>query len=246
MPFVGYGVYRLVAGDAVADVAAPGARRRHRRLRRPQRRRARARRSSSACSRRCSTPPTARRCTRRSTSSQTIPAMALAHLTVAGVVEFALTVGVVAYLQRANLPLLRINHPDVARDRRRGRAAGRCSAGGGRSIGLGAMVVLDAARPARAGRRVRRGRARRPRPREVPPRAPSRPGLNGYTGFWSHTLLDGYGFPAAPHAGVGYVLSARRSAPSPSASRSPSRSPRSGCVAAAPRRSGRGHGAGVV
>ncbi len=37
--------------------------------------------------------------------------MALAHLTVAGFVEFALTVGVVAYLQRANLPLLRINHP---------------------------------------------------------------------------------------------------------------------------------------
>src|SRR4051812_45841392 len=41
--------------------------------------------------------------------SQTIPAMAIAHLTVAGAVEFALTAGVVAYLQRANLPLLRIN-----------------------------------------------------------------------------------------------------------------------------------------
>jgi len=46
--------------------------------------------------------------------SQTIPAMALAHLTVAGFVEAALTVGVVTYLQRANLPLLRLNHPDVA------------------------------------------------------------------------------------------------------------------------------------
>src|SRR5215831_9812791 len=42
--------------------------------------------------------------------SQTIPAMLLAHLTVAGAVEFALTAGVVAYLQRANLPILRINH----------------------------------------------------------------------------------------------------------------------------------------
>ena len=40
--------------------------------------------------------------------------MAFAHLTVAGFVEFALTVGVVAYLQRANLPLLRINHAAVA------------------------------------------------------------------------------------------------------------------------------------
>ena len=34
----------------------------------------------------------------------TIPAMALAHLTVAGVVEVVLTAGVIAYLQRANLP----------------------------------------------------------------------------------------------------------------------------------------------
>src|SRR5262245_56825643 len=39
-----------------------------------------------------------------------IAAMALAHLTVAGAVELALTAGVISYLQRANLPLLRINH----------------------------------------------------------------------------------------------------------------------------------------
>ena len=45
--------------------------------------------------------------------SQTIPAMALAHLTVAGTVEAVLTAGVIAYLQRANLPVLRINHVDV-------------------------------------------------------------------------------------------------------------------------------------
>ena len=48
--------------------------------------------------------------------AHTIPAMALAHLTVAGVVEFALTFGVIAYLQRANIPVLRINHPDVPVD----------------------------------------------------------------------------------------------------------------------------------
>ncbi len=41
--------------------------------------------------------------------AQTIPAMALAHLTVAGGVEAALTAGVFAYLQRNNLPVLRIN-----------------------------------------------------------------------------------------------------------------------------------------
>src|SRR5262245_60932936 len=45
--------------------------------------------------------------------AQTIPAMMLAHLLVAGPVEGALTAGVVAYLQRANLPILRINHPGV-------------------------------------------------------------------------------------------------------------------------------------
>src|SRR5205814_3316289 len=46
--------------------------------------------------------------------AQTIPAMALAHLTIAGAVELALTAGVIAYLQRANLPLLRINHRGIA------------------------------------------------------------------------------------------------------------------------------------
>ena len=45
--------------------------------------------------------------------SQTIPAMLLAHLVVAGVVEAVLTAGVVAYLQRANVPLLRINAPEI-------------------------------------------------------------------------------------------------------------------------------------
>src|SRR5207237_1332499 len=43
--------------------------------------------------------------------SQSIPAMLFAHLLVAGVVELALTAGVIAYLQRANVPILRINHP---------------------------------------------------------------------------------------------------------------------------------------
>src|SRR3954471_6436931 len=50
--------------------------------------------------------------------AQTIPAMALAHLTVAGGVEAALTLGVVAYLQRANVPLLRINHDGAPAPRR--------------------------------------------------------------------------------------------------------------------------------
>ena len=72
--------------------------------------------------------------------AQTIPAMALAHLTVAGAVELALTMGVVAYLQRANVPLLRINH-QRARD-----ADGAASPGRARwrplIAGLAAMTVL--------------------------------------------------------------------------------------------------------
>jgi cobalt/nickel transport system permease protein len=48
--------------------------------------------------------------------TQSIPTMMFAHLLVAGLVEFALTAGVIAYLQRANLPLLRINHPNVRDD----------------------------------------------------------------------------------------------------------------------------------
>ena len=38
--------------------------------------------------------------------AQTIPAMVGAHLLVAGFVEFALTAGVITYLQRANLPIM--------------------------------------------------------------------------------------------------------------------------------------------
>src|SRR5581483_10960525 len=41
--------------------------------------------------------------------TQTIPAMLFAHLLVAGVVEAALTAGVITYLQRANRPVLQIN-----------------------------------------------------------------------------------------------------------------------------------------
>ena len=62
--------------------------------------------------------------------AQTIPAMMLAHLTVAGFVEAALTFGIVAYLQRANLPLLRANEAAPLRIRRAW-------------IGIGALFALS-------------------------------------------------------------------------------------------------------
>ncbi len=48
--------------------------------------------------------------------AQTIPAMLLAHLVVAGVAEGILSAAVFTYLQRANLPLLQVNHPGVPVD----------------------------------------------------------------------------------------------------------------------------------
>jgi cobalt/nickel transport system permease protein len=48
--------------------------------------------------------------------AQTIPALLLAHLVVAGVAEGILSAAVLAYLQRANLPLLQVNHPGVPVD----------------------------------------------------------------------------------------------------------------------------------
>jgi cobalt/nickel transport system permease protein len=110
--------------------------------------------------------------------------MALAHLTVAGAVEFALTAGVVAYLQRANLPLLRINHAAVPEldaaavppRRVRWRWA---------VIGLGAMAVLT------------------PLGLLAPGRAFGEDAPNRF-----HTLLNGYDFTHDKHPSVGYLVSA--------------------------------------
>ncbi len=105
--------------------------------------------------------------------SQTIPAMAIAHLTVAGFVEFTLTAGVVAYLQRAQLP--------SAPDQPSGRAGYRRAGRGRAWLALGVLRPDrdDGALPARAARsggRVRRGLAGESQPRRVPPlRRPAGP-----------------------------------------------------------------------
>lgn len=74
--------------------------------------------------------------------SEAIPAMMFAHLLVAGVVEAMITAGVVTYLQRANVPLLRLNAPDVpltAQEASR-RTVSPVRAG---VIALGVMAVLS-------------------------------------------------------------------------------------------------------
>jgi cobalt/nickel transport system permease protein len=116
--------------------------------------------------------------------AQTIPAMALAHLTVAGAVEFALTAGVLAYLQRANLPLLRINHaavPDLdAEVRTPRRVRWRWAV-----IGLGVMTVLTPLGLLAPG---------------------SAFGENGPNRF--HAALKGYDFTHDKHPTIGYLVSA--------------------------------------
>jgi cobalt/nickel transport system permease protein len=78
--------------------------------------------------------------------SQTVPAMLLAHLLVAGVAEGILSAAVVAYLQRANLPLLRVNHPGVPVDAaaaaaEQGRRR-RVRPGVAAAVAVGIMVLL--------------------------------------------------------------------------------------------------------
>lgn len=140
--------------------------------------------------------------------SQSVPAMLLAHLTVAGVVEAVLTGGVVAYLQRANLPLLGVNHPDV---RLEGEARVRTPLRARPiTIALGAVALMVALTP--VGLLAPGGAFGEDSPqnldlgkygiRAVPA------GLARYNGFWKHKLLDGYGFSSGAHPDLGYVLSA--------------------------------------
>jgi len=139
--------------------------------------------------------------------AQTIPAMALAHLTIAGAAELILTASVVAYLQRANLPLLRINHPGVVDTDQelapaRGRPALRWAL-----IGIATMIVLSP-----LGLLAPGGAYGEDAPvdldlhkyglRAIPS------GLQHYNSFWKHTLLPDYGFTSGEHASLAYVLSA--------------------------------------
>lgn len=138
--------------------------------------------------------------------SQTIPAMALAHLAVAGVVEAALTFGVVAYLQRANLPVMRLNHAVLPATRDDG---GPPRPPGWRwaAAGLGALVALTPLGLVAPG-----GAFGEDAPSDLDlarynlDAVPS--GLRDYAGFWHNALFDGYDFTADSHPVLGYLVSA--------------------------------------
>ena len=118
---------------------------------------------------------------------ETVPAMALAHLTVAGVVEFALTAGVFAYLQRAQPSMLMINHTRArstpnARPGATRRALRWATAG----LALGALIAPLGL--------VAHGHAFGEDARDA--------------GIWRHALLRAYDLPHDAHAAIGYVVSA--------------------------------------
>jgi len=138
--------------------------------------------------------------------SQTIPAMALAHLTVAGVVELVLTAGVISYLQRSNLPIMRINHPSVV-DTDLELIPARPMGWRWAIVGLATMTALTPLGLIASG-----GAFGEDAPEDLDlgkyglNTVPE--GLRRYAGFWHNTLFDGYAFSSDEHPVVGYLVSA--------------------------------------
>ena len=141
--------------------------------------------------------------------SQTIPAMALAHLTVAGAAEAILTAGVFAYLARADVRRLVPNHPGVpvTADGAAPRPPSRLTPVRVAIGFIGLMVVLTP-----LGLLAPGGAFGESDPQALDlgglglSTVPE--GLNRYNGFWSHTLLGGYGFADGENSTLGYWLSA--------------------------------------
>jgi cobalt/nickel transport system permease protein len=138
--------------------------------------------------------------------SQTIPAMLFAHIVVAGVVDGALTFGVIAYLQRANLPLLRINHdaiPETDAELPAPRHLGFRWA----FVGLAGMAALVPLGLLATGTAFGEDSPadldlERYGLRGVPT------GLAKYSDFWSHSLFPGYDFKRGAQPTFGYYASA--------------------------------------
>lgn len=141
--------------------------------------------------------------------AQTVPAMLLAHLTVAGFAEAVLTAGVLAYLQRADVTRLAASHPGVPVRPQDAvpSAAGRFTPG---RVALGFVALMVVLTP--LGLLAPGGAFAEAAPanldltslglRSVPS------GLAQYNGLWSHALLGGYGFGSGDDRVLGYLVSA--------------------------------------
>ncbi|MCL2089690.1 MAG: cobalt transporter CbiM [Micrococcales bacterium] len=147
------------------------------------------------------------------TLAQTLPAMAVPHLTLAGAAEAVLTAGVLAYLVRAAPGRLAATHPDpvVAVGPSAGsgppvrpRRVRPATVAGGFVVALVGLCPLGLLAPGEtfgeaapedldlAGLGLR----------AVPE------GMERFAGFWSHTLIADYGFGEGQNPVLGYWVSA--------------------------------------
>ncbi|MDX6367217.1 MAG: cobalt/nickel transport system permease protein [Nocardioidaceae bacterium] len=140
--------------------------------------------------------------------SQTIPAMALPHLTVAGAAEAILTGAVLAYLQRADIGRLVANHRGIALTE--ADVVLRPARLSPARVAVAAMGVMALLTP--LGLLAPGGAFGEDSPEQLDLHSlglSSVPaGLDRYNGFWSHTLLGGYGLSSGDHADAAYMLSA--------------------------------------
>jgi cobalt/nickel transport system permease protein len=140
--------------------------------------------------------------------SQTIPAMALPHLTVAGAAEAIVTGAVLAYLQRADISRLVANHRGIALTE--ADIVPRPARLSPARVAVTAMVLMALLTP--LGLLAPGGAFGEDSPKQLDLHSlglSSVPaGLDRYNGFWSHTLLGGYGFSSGDHADAAYILSA--------------------------------------
>lgn len=143
--------------------------------------------------------------------SQSIPAMALAHVIVAGPVEAVLTAGVFGYLVRANPSALAATHPGLTGEPSSSstpsRAPGLLSPA---RVAVGFVVLLAALAP--LGLLAPGGAFGENAPDDLPladlglDAIPA--GMERYAGFWSHTLLGDYGFADGQNATLAYWVCA--------------------------------------
>lgn len=143
--------------------------------------------------------------------SQSIPAMALAHVIVAGPVEAVLTAGVFGYLVRANPSALAATYPGLSGEPSSSstpsRAPGLLSPA---RVAVGFVVLLAALSP--LGLLAPGGAFGENAPDDLPladlglDAIPA--GMERYAGFWSHTLLGDYGFADGQNATLAYWVCA--------------------------------------
>lgn len=121
--------------------------------------------------------------------SQAVPAMMIPHLAVAGLVEGAVTAGVIAYLRRANPPLLRLRAPDAPDEAERTRPVNPVRVALVTLIGLVALTPL--------GLLASGGAFGEDAPGDLDlakyhlDAVPA--GLRDYAGFWGRAVLPDYG-----------------------------------------------------